>query len=357
MEIRKPTIILQPGQSGTYSGFPARVSRHYDGNMYEITVPGGLTCVDAHDFIPDPEIVEKGKRISGQIGRHDWAIGETCEDGVPVFVDDRQLSYRKDVGAAKAYAHEIIARLQADGDYRLNDRPAGFLPPSLPQKGAEMAQHSPAPFTLEAREADDEGFIHDISDANGRLIAKVYCAEGAGEEENMANALLLAASPKLLAALKLVVEYHVPKVNPLSDAAILSAVGAIALVEKASIKPAAAQSSVAALCSQQERIADDALASYDFGEGVTVVGLGSWERATFDGKDDWTKVVYFESDDGAPGDSSQRASFHAAFVKGTPTLSEAYAYCCNSGAEIGSPSVAIESPGKVKKPKSASLGM
>lgn len=259
MEIRKPTIILQPGQSGTYSGFPARVSRHYDGNMYEITVPGGLTCVDAHDFIPDPEIVEKGKRIGGQIGRHDWAIGETCEDGVPVFVDDRQL--------------------------------------------------------------------------------------------------LLAASPKLLAALKLVVEYHVPKVNPLSDAAILSAVGAIALVEKASIKPAAAQSSVAALCSQQERIADDALASYDFGEGVTVVGLGSWERATFDGKDDWTKVVYFESDDGAPGDSSQRASFHAAFVKGTPTLSEAYAYCCNSGAEIGSPSVAIESPGKVKKPKSASLGM
>lgn len=47
-----PTIILRPGQRGTYSGFAATVVRHYEGNMYEIRVPGGLTCVDAGDFIP-----------------------------------------------------------------------------------------------------------------------------------------------------------------------------------------------------------------------------------------------------------------------------------------------------------------
>lgn len=53
MEIRKPTIVLQPGQTGTYSGYRATVLRHYDGNMYEIRVPGGVVCVTASDFIPD----------------------------------------------------------------------------------------------------------------------------------------------------------------------------------------------------------------------------------------------------------------------------------------------------------------
>ena len=68
----------------------------------------------------------------GNVGRHDWAIGAPCEDCYPVFVDDRQLSYRRTEKAAMAYALEIIARLQADGDYRLNEKPAGFLPPPLP---------------------------------------------------------------------------------------------------------------------------------------------------------------------------------------------------------------------------------
>lgn len=65
------------------------------------------------------------------IGSHDWALGKACEDGIPVFVDDRQLSYRKTQSEAVAYALEIIARLRADGDYRLNDRPQGFLPPAF----------------------------------------------------------------------------------------------------------------------------------------------------------------------------------------------------------------------------------
>lgn len=70
--------------------------------------------------------------LNGAVGEHDWAIGIKCEDGYAVFVDDRQLSYRPTQPAAKAYALEIIARLQADGDYRLNDKPQGFLPPGLP---------------------------------------------------------------------------------------------------------------------------------------------------------------------------------------------------------------------------------
>lgn len=71
------------------------------------------------------------KRRSGPIGKHDWAIGNATEDGFAVFVDDRQLSYQPSAAAAVAYAHEIIARLIADGDYRLGDKPAGFLPPAV----------------------------------------------------------------------------------------------------------------------------------------------------------------------------------------------------------------------------------
>lgn len=43
---------LEPGQRGTYSGFPATVLRHYHNGMYEISVPGGVICVSFDDFIP-----------------------------------------------------------------------------------------------------------------------------------------------------------------------------------------------------------------------------------------------------------------------------------------------------------------
>lgn len=49
------TIFLRAGQRGTYAGFNAIVIRHYEGNMYEIRVPGGVACIDAHDFIPMEE--------------------------------------------------------------------------------------------------------------------------------------------------------------------------------------------------------------------------------------------------------------------------------------------------------------
>lgn len=89
----------------------------------------------AGDFGFAPECEGCGEEIfgerNGSVRLHDWVIGEECEDGFSVFVDDRQLSYRPTPSAAKAYALDIIARLEADGDYRLNDKPAGFLPPAL----------------------------------------------------------------------------------------------------------------------------------------------------------------------------------------------------------------------------------
>ena len=69
--------------------------------------------------------------LKGSVDKHDWAIGIKCEDGYPVFVDDCQLSYRLTQQAAKQYALALIERLQADGDYRLDDKPRGFLPPAL----------------------------------------------------------------------------------------------------------------------------------------------------------------------------------------------------------------------------------
>ena len=67
--------------------------------------------------------------LRGEVGKHDWCIGAPCEDGHPVFVDDRQLSYHATPELAKELALRVIADLQADGDYRLNDKPQGFLPP------------------------------------------------------------------------------------------------------------------------------------------------------------------------------------------------------------------------------------
>jgi hypothetical protein len=42
---------LQPGTVGTYSGFRAVIVRHYYENMYEVRVPGGITCIDIAEFI------------------------------------------------------------------------------------------------------------------------------------------------------------------------------------------------------------------------------------------------------------------------------------------------------------------
>lgn len=66
--------------------------------------------------------------LKGVVGKHHWAIGINCGDGYPVLVDDCLLPYQPTQAAAKAYALEIINRIQADGDYMLNDQPQGFMP-------------------------------------------------------------------------------------------------------------------------------------------------------------------------------------------------------------------------------------
>jgi len=93
----------------------------------------GTSEIGDFGFVPQCEGCgeEVFSERKGSVRRHDWAIGEECEDGFPVYVDDRQLSYRPTPTTAKNYALEIIARLEADDDYRLNDKPAGFLPPPL----------------------------------------------------------------------------------------------------------------------------------------------------------------------------------------------------------------------------------
>lgn len=45
--------LLNPGQTGTTSGYPAKVIRRYSEGMYEVRVPGGLVCIPAEDFVPD----------------------------------------------------------------------------------------------------------------------------------------------------------------------------------------------------------------------------------------------------------------------------------------------------------------
>lgn len=67
----------------------------------------------------------------GEYQGHDWAIGAECGDGFSVFVDDVQLGYKPTVDAATMYAQEVIDRILADGNYRLYDKPAGFMPPVL----------------------------------------------------------------------------------------------------------------------------------------------------------------------------------------------------------------------------------
>lgn len=86
---------------------------------------------------------------------------------------------------------------------------------------------------------------------------------------------------------------------------------------------------------RQEALANNAFASYSFGDGLSVIGSAGWQMETFDGKDDWTKVVYVACDDDPPGTDSHRVSFHAAFAEGSINLAESYAYWCENGAEIG----------------------
>jgi len=49
-EADKAQRLPQPGDRGTHGGFPVTVIRQYDGNMFELRFPGGVSVVDITHF-------------------------------------------------------------------------------------------------------------------------------------------------------------------------------------------------------------------------------------------------------------------------------------------------------------------
>ena len=94
------------------------------------------------------------------------------------------------------------------------------------------------------------------------------------------------------------------------------------------------------------RVADNELANYDFGEGVSVVGKPSWDTSE---PDDLTKLVYVEFED-APADACSKVSFHVRFAQGME-VAEAYGLLVSNGGCIGH-----RPADKPKNPKEASEG-
>lgn len=157
-------------------------------------------------------------------------------------------------------------------------------------------------------------------------------SEGAGIEKVLSRAGIICADKPTVKIEAGYVNYHGFR---LTDAAMTVINGLRQEMQMSQQKQTA--SDAFGLHVQQNQLADDAFASYNFGDGLTVVGSSGWQIETFDGKDDWTKVVYVECDDDEPNADSHKVSFHAAFARGTAILNEAYAYWCENGAEIGSP--------------------
>ena len=126
--------------------------------------------------LADEEATTEAPNLRGEIGKHDWCIGAPCEDGYPVFVDDRQLSYRATPEQAQALAFRIIADLQADGDYRLNDKPQGFLPPKrTPVATLVSSEHGFNDYDVTGLDG-----VHRIAVGHGIKrgnICNVYCSE------------------------------------------------------------------------------------------------------------------------------------------------------------------------------------
>ena len=84
-------------------------------------------------------------------------------------------------------------------------------------KGNEMTKHTQGPWEVS---------FSQINAAKHECIVQF----GFNIRENpkaYANARLIAAAPEMLAALERIIEYHVPKINPLLDASILSAQSAL----------------------------------------------------------------------------------------------------------------------------------
>lgn len=82
----------------------------------------------------------------------------------------------------------------------------------------------------------------------------------------------------------------------------------------------------------REGLAEDALASYEFGDDVEVVGQDGWDSTDLN---DFTKIVYVQARDSDPDQDSERLSFHVRFDD-MGQVSEAYALCMRTGSEVGS---------------------
>ena len=85
------------------------------------------------------------------------------------------------------------------------------------------------------------------------------------------------------------------------------------------------------LVKSRGNIADDVLAAYDFGEGVTVVEQDNWNT---DDPNDYTKIVYVEYVDEKPEGDSHKVSFHVRFNP-DGSIDDAYALEMDGGNDIG----------------------
>jgi hypothetical protein len=114
------------------------------------------------------------RQLKGSIGKHDWCVSKPCEEGYLVLVDDRPIGYRQHPNWARDLAWETIARLQADGDYRLNDRPSGFMPPALAVRdGQETVKQPNGHYSVENYPlfVCNHGFWDIYANAQGSCVA------------------------------------------------------------------------------------------------------------------------------------------------------------------------------------------
>lgn len=82
----------------------------------------------------------------------------------------------------------------------------------------------------------------------------------------------------------------------------------------------------------RDNLANDVLAAYEFGEGVTVVEQDNWNT---DDPTDYTKIVYVAYDDDAANADSHKVSFHVRFTA-DGFIDDAYALEMEGGNDIGS---------------------
>lgn len=136
------------------------------------------------DWYPEPamadEAYQKGENMP--VGMHLYRFdvevpASICNDGNAItdFIDNDLRDY-----CDKASMHRVVTAKEAST-------------PNSPSDG---------PWSEEATMSSDHRFIRYINDANGRAIAEVRYAQGAEQDENLANAALLAAANDLQKSLK-----------------------------------------------------------------------------------------------------------------------------------------------------------